>query len=107
MIFEEAGLFENLKMAYTISEPLFRDGDKMIGIPIIFGTGGDMSSATKDFADMFYNPRQYGLAEYENIYEKTDINGKCGWFVDEMWFRKGDAVIEGNVYEGVDKQGEC
>jgi len=107
MIFEEAGLFENLKMAYTISEPLFRDGDKMIGIPIIFGTGGDMSSATQDFADMFYNPRQYGLAEYENIYEKTDINGKCGWFVDEMWFRKGDAVIEGNVYEGVDKQGNA
>lgn len=107
MIFEEAGLFENLKMAYTISEPLFRDGDKMIGIPIIFGTGGDMSSATKDFSDMFYNPKQYGLAEYDNIYEKTDINGKCGWFVDEMWYRRSEAVIEDTLYDGMDDQGNA
>jgi len=106
-IFEEAGLFENLKTAYTISEPLWKDGDRMIGIPIIFGTGGDMSSATQDFADMFYNPAQYGLAEYENIYEKTDVNGRCGWFVDEMWFRPSKISIEGKVYEGVDKQGNA
>lgn len=107
MIFEEAGLFENLKTAYTMSEPLFRDGDRMIGIPIIFGTGGDMSSATQDFADMFYNPKQYGLAEYDNIYEKTPVNGKCGWFVDEMWFRPGEAVIEDKLYHGVDNQGNA
>jgi len=94
-------------MAYTISEPLFRDGDKMIGIPIIFGTGGDMSSATKDFSDMFYNPKQYGLAEYDNIYEKTDINGKCGWFVDEMWYRRSEAVIEDVLYDGMDDQGNA
>ena len=107
MIFEEAGLFQNLKTAYTMSEPLFRDGDRMIGIPIIFGTGGDMSGATQDFADMFYNPKKYGLAEYQNIYEKTDINGKCGWFVDEMWFRPGELVIDGTLYEGVDKNGNA
>lgn len=106
-IFEEAGLFENLKTAYTISEPLWKDGDRMIGIPIIFGTGGDMSSATQDFADMFYNPAQYGLADYENIYEKTDINGRCGWFVDEMWFRPSKISIENTVYNGVDKQGNA
>jgi len=35
--FEEAGKFENLLTAYAISEPLFRDGDFMIGIPIIWG----------------------------------------------------------------------
>ena len=107
MIFEEAGLFQNLKTAYTMSEPLFRDGDRMIGIPIIFGTGGDMSGATQDFADMFYNPKQYGLAEYNNIYEKTDINGKCGWFVDEMWFRPGELVVDGKLWEGVDKNGNA
>ena len=107
MIFEEAGLFQNLKTAYTVSEPLFRDGDRMIGIPIIFGTGGDMSGATQDFADMFYNPSKYGLAEYNNIYEKTDINGKCGWFVDEMWFRPGDLVADGKLYHGIDENGNA
>lgn len=107
MIFEEAGLFENLKAAYTISEPLFRDGEKMIGIPIIFGTGGDMDNKTQDFADMFYNPRQYGLAEYNNIYEQTDVNGSCGWFVDEMWFRPCEMVAEGKKIYGLDSQGNA
>jgi hypothetical protein len=107
MIFEEAGLFENLKSSYTTSEPLWKDGDRMIGIPILFGTGGDMASATQDFADMFYNPSSYGLAEYDNIYENTDINGKCGWFVDEMWFRPSRVSIDNKIYEGVDKSGNA
>ena len=107
MIFEEAGMFQNLKTAYTMSEPLFRDGDRMIGIPIIFGTGGDMTGGSKDFSDMFYNPKQYGLAEYHNIYEKNDVNGKCGWFVDEMWYRPSEIVIENKLYQGVDKNGNA
>lgn len=107
MIFEEAGLFENLKSAYTTSEPLWKDGDRMIGIPILFGTGGDMSSATQDFADMFYNPASYGLAEYDNIYEAADVNGKCGWFVDEMWFRPARVSIHNKIYDAVDKQGNA
>lgn len=107
MIFEEAGMFQNLKTAYTMSEPLFRDGDRMIGIPIIFGTGGDMSAGSKDFSDMFYNPKQYGLAEYNNIYEKNDVNGKCGWFVDEMWYRPCEMVIDDKLYKGVDENGNA
>jgi len=108
MIFEEAGLFENLKTAYTISSPLFRDGTKMIGLPIIFGTGGDMLSATQGFAEMFYNPRQFGLAEYKNIYDENST-GNCGYFIDEMWFRPGDlhfiGPIGGVMYQGVDSNG--
>lgn len=108
MLFEEAGLFENLEQAYTISSPLFRSGTSMIGIPIIFGTGGDMMSATQDFAKMFYNPKQYGLAEYNNIYEENS-HGVCGYFIDEMWYRPGDLYFVGKIgekiYRGVDSNG--
>lgn len=104
MIFEEAGLFENLIQAYTASEPLFREGTHMIGIPIIFGTGGDMDKASQDFHKMFYNPGKYGLAEYKNIYDEN-TEGKCGLFIDEMWYRPGNIAIEGKIYKGVDDQG--
>ena len=108
MLFEEAGLFENLEQAYIISSPLFRSGTTMIGIPIIFGTGGDMLSATQDFAKMFKNPKQYGLAEYNNIYEEN-VHGTCGYFIDEMWYRPGDLYflgkVDNHVYKGVDEQG--
>lgn len=104
MIFEEAGLFENLIQAYTISEPLFREGNQMIGIPIIFGTGGDMDGASQDFHKMFYNPAKYGLSEYKNIYD-DNTDGKCGLFIDEMWYRPGPIPIEGTIYQGVDKNG--
>lgn len=88
MGFEEAGKFEHLLTAYTISEPTFRDGDIMTGIPLIWGTGGDMEKGTKDFADMYYNPEPYGLKSYENIYDEN-ATGNCGWFIDDMWYYPG------------------
>lgn len=88
MGYEEAGKFEHLLTAYTISEPTFRDGDIMTGIPLIWGTGGDMERGTKDFAEMYYNPEPYGLASYENIYDEN-ATGDCGWFIDDMWYYPG------------------
>jgi hypothetical protein len=108
MIFEEAGTFKNLINAYTISEPLFKDGEIMIGIPIIFGTGGDMSSATRDFSEMFNNPTAYGLRGYANIYEPNSNTAEdylVGYFIDEMWYRPGTIVYNQLKYQLVDDQG--
>lgn len=91
MGFEEAGKFEHLLTAYTISEPTFRDGDIMTGVPLIWGTGGDMEKGTRDFSEMYYNPEPYGLASYENIYDEN-ATGDCGWFVDDMWYYPGTIV---------------
>jgi len=86
-----AGKFEHLLTAYTISEPTFRDGDIMTGVPLIWGTGGDMEKGTRDFAEMFYDPEPYGLASYENIYDEN-ATGDCGWFIDDMWYYPGSVV---------------
>ena len=88
MGFEEAGKFEHLLTAYTISEPTFRDGDIMTGTPLIWGTGGDMEKGTRDFSEMYYDPEPYGLASYENIYDENAA-GECGWFIDDMWYYPG------------------
>lgn len=95
MLFEEAGKWQGLIDAYTISKPLFFVGEEMIGIPIIFGTGGDMESGTQDFAEMFYSPKTYGFRAYQNIWEENTI-GECGWFVPDEWFRLPYVDKEGN-----------
>ena len=87
MLFEEAGDWPGLLQAYQRSYPLFKDGNIMVGIPIIYGTGGNSKNGTNfDFEEMFYNPSFYGLRTYENIYDENTV-GECGWFVDEQWYR--------------------
>ncbi len=89
-IFEEAGTLNNLKDAYGITEPCWKDGDNMIGIPIIFGTGGDMEGGTADFAYMFTNAKQYNLLEFDNVWEPGKEGSRCGWFIPATRGRLGE-----------------
>ena len=61
MVFEEAGEFKHLKNAYMSSKACFMDGNVQFGVPIIGGTGGDISRASKDFMDMYYSHDAYNL----------------------------------------------
>jgi len=88
-IFEEAGTLNNLRDAYGITEPCWKDGDNMVGLPIIFGTGGDMEGGTADFAYMFTNPKQYNLLEFQNIWEPGKEMTNCGWFIPATRGRLG------------------
>jgi len=61
MVFEEAGEFKHLKNAYMSSKACFMDGDIQFGVPIVGGTGGDITRASKDFMDMYYSSDAYNL----------------------------------------------
>lgn len=95
MLFEEAGKWPGLIDAYILSKPLFSDGEIMIGIPIIYGTGGDMEGGTQDFAEMFYSPDSYSLRSYKNVWDDNAI-GDCGWFVADEWYKKPYVDKDGN-----------
>lgn len=102
-IFEEAGKFANLKESYNMTEPCWKDGDDMIGIPIIFGTGGDMEAGTADFGHMFYNPGTYNLLEFDNVWEQGKELTKCGWFIPATRGRLGEDLntrVEMVDYDG-------
>lgn len=88
-IFEEAGTLSNLIAAYNISEPCWKDGENMIGIPIVFGTGGDMEGGTADFAKMFYDPKTYNMLEFNNVWESGKEGTTCGWFIPATRGRLG------------------
>jgi hypothetical protein len=85
-VFEEAGKWPNLIASYQLSMPLFRDGARMTGMPIIFGTGGDMSGATNDFAEMFYDPERYFLRAFKNVWDDGMPDKPCGFFISSTWF---------------------
>jgi len=79
-IFDEGGIFPNIKESYNISEPTWRDGQDVTGTPIILGTGGDMGKGTHAFSEMFYNPETYNLLALDNIWDANMSGRKCGWF---------------------------
>lgn len=89
-IFEEAGKFPNIIQSYNISEPCWKDGDDMIGIPILYGTGGDMEGGTVEFSEMFYEPEKYNLLSFDNIWDDDRPNTKCGWFLPASRMRFGE-----------------
>ena len=43
------------------SKACFMDGNVQFGVPIVGGTGGDISKASKDFMDMYYESDAYNL----------------------------------------------
>ena len=105
-LFEEAGKWPNLIDSYMVTAPCFRDGDIMIGMPIIFGTGGDMEGGSNDFAEMFYNPEKYWLRAYNNIWDDGADGTPAGLFIDDMWYKPGEVVLEdGTTAKMVDEDG--
>lgn len=62
-VFEEAGEFKILLKGYSASKACFAVGTKMVGTPYVYGTGGRISSATKEFQAMWSDPDPYGLVK--------------------------------------------
>lgn len=61
VIFEEAGLFENLIKSYMATKPCFMEGNIQFGLPLIFGTGAEIDGNSKGFKEMATNPHAYNL----------------------------------------------
>lgn len=79
MVFEEIGMFDNLRAAYAASVDVMRDGANKYGSAIFIGTGGDMhGGGTKDAHYMFYHPWEFDMVEFEDTWENQ---GRIGYFV--------------------------
>lgn len=96
VLLEEAGAFPNLAQSYSAIYPALTSGAYITGQIIIFGTGGDMSSGTLDFADMFYHPEAYGLMPFENTWDDGATNTYCGFFHPVTWNLEGFYDAQGN-----------
>lgn len=60
-IFEEAGLFENIGMSFKATAPSFRSGAIQFGIPLVYGTGGEIDKGAKGYKEMWDNSQAYNM----------------------------------------------
>lgn len=61
IIFEEIGLFENLLASYKATEPCFMNGSDQFGVPLLYGTGGEVDKGAQGFMKMFNSAATYNL----------------------------------------------
>lgn len=81
VVFEEAGAFDNLKDSFYATDDTLRDGKYISGMAVLFGTSGDMTGGgTIDFSEMFYNPEEFNLLPFKNIWDKNSYQSNCGFF---------------------------
>lgn len=81
--FEESGAFGTpglLKDSYVATQDCVMDGMVKTGMLTIFGTSGDMSGGTADYADMFSRPDAFGLLPFHNIWDKDSKQQRVGFF---------------------------
>lgn len=83
IIFEEAGSFSELGAAWQIARPSVEQDGMAFGTMIAFGTGGDKDSYFETLKDMFYNPDGYNCIEFDNIWDETPSDKKCGFFIPQ------------------------
>lgn len=111
---EESGKVANLDKVWVFSRESMKAGSLFKGVCVIFGTGGEMVSASgkdgssKAFSALFYNPEAAELAAFDNIYEYRDNSKKSGYFICDMWSNFGSyVIIEGTKYLGLDDMGNA
>jgi hypothetical protein len=56
VVFEEAGLFEDIIAAYRSSEPTWKSGAIQFGTPLVYGTGGEIEKGSKGYKTMWDAP---------------------------------------------------
>lgn len=83
IIFEEAGSFSELGAAWQIARPSVEQDGMAFGTMIAFGTGGDEGSHFETLKDMFYNPDGYNCIGFDNIWDETTSDKKCGFFIPQ------------------------
>ncbi len=65
VIFEESGENPYLLDGYDATKDCFMIGDKMVGTPHIFGTGGNIKNESKGFKYMYYNQDEFDLRAFD------------------------------------------
>jgi hypothetical protein len=93
---EEAGKFPNMQAMYDVTQPTLEDGDIIVGMMIVFGTGGTKDANWATLEKMFYNPELYNALTFNNVWD-TDKKGKsCGYFHSHVQNLKPYVDKDGN-----------
>ena len=97
IFFEEMGSFPNLKDVYMNVMDSVKDGDHVFSLLYLVGTAGDKDSDFSGARMLLYNPDNFGLISFENVW---DFPGKgkdrFGFFFPAYMSRSGCMDKDGN-----------
>jgi len=104
-VFEEGGKWKKglIKKVIEFNKAAQKAQAKKTGFNVIIATGGDMDLGAADMEIMHYNPDNYGLLSYENIWEKDDscIVKRSGHFTSGWLFKviddNGNSIKEASL----------
>ena len=99
---DEAGIMRHLISTYNIGLlPAMQEGGTQGNrIVILIATGGEMEDGIAQLMEMFYNPDDYNLMSYPNIWDNNeggDTMKPCGLFFPAWKYYVRD--IDGNSYK--------
>ena len=92
---EEIGIMEKglVKDIIDFVKPSLYVGGRKVGFLTLIGTGGLADEGVEDMEKMFYNPSEYNLLEFDNVYEEDALT-KTAYFLPAWKFEIVDD--EGN-----------
>jgi hypothetical protein len=91
ILFEEGGMFPDLKVAWNIARSSVEDeGGGTFGTMLLWGTGGVEGGNFEGLKDIFYEPNAYNCLEVKNVWdENVSSNSICGFFVPQYYNMNG------------------
>lgn len=92
LIIDEGGKVGNLRQIFSYAEATMLQGTKRLGIPVIFGTSGDVGKEGKELMEMWHNSDTYklnkffyggwmGLDELVDEYGNDNVEEAIRWIV--------------------------
>jgi len=97
-IVHNCGKISNLKSMFSMANEVMRVGHRRSGIPLLFGTAGEVSKEGKDLKEMWYNAEIYKLKQFF-------YGGWNGIIVDQFGNDLKEEAIRWIVYERKRREG--
>jgi len=106
-ICDEAGKIKNLATLWQYTEDCLMQETRRVGMPVIFGTAGDIGAEGRDLEYMWRNANQYKLKKFffagwmgltSDKYGNDDKENGIRWIVYERHRREGLRVEELNTF---------
>ena len=104
---DEAGKIRNLATLWQYTEDCLMQETRRVGMPILFGTAGDIGAEGRDLEYMWRNSHQYKLKRFffagwmgltSDEYGNDDKENGIRWIVYERHRREGLRIEELNTF---------
>jgi hypothetical protein len=96
ILWEEAGIFPNILTSWRIAQKSLEDGNRVFGIMIAFGTGGEKGANFEGLEALFYKATAYRVKAIPNVFDRNVIDQSCGFFHPEYLNRADCYDKDGN-----------